>query len=70
MVFDLFDADSLTSKDQTEIYFLSLVADASARGDGYSLIMERIVVHPFSETVIGNNSPRCGLRSMCLAAVA
>lgn len=25
MVFDLFDADSLTSKDQTEIYFLSLV---------------------------------------------
>ena len=42
MVFDLFDSDSLTGKDHTEIDFLTLVADASARGDGYGLIMERI----------------------------
>ena len=43
MVFDLFDPDSLTSKDQTKIDFLALVADAAARGDGNGLIVERVV---------------------------
>jgi hypothetical protein len=43
MVFDLFNADSLPSKDQAEIDLLSFVADAAACCGGNGLVVERIV---------------------------
>ena len=43
VVADLFDADALTSEDQTEIDLVPIEADAAACGHGDGFVVERVI---------------------------